>query len=322
MVLIIIHQDTSSVPLMTTPVIDLMTSQSGSPLTSTATTSTVMTITTIIPPPQQSTTDPTLMKRIDELEQHMANLLQCNLALEERLDKHGSRLYKLENLNIPHQVSKAVDEIVTDAVDWVMQAPLRARFGDQPAVDIKEILQQWMFEDKSYGAHEDHKELYDALDKTLERDYSYQLLSDLEEAHQKKRKRRDVPKTPSGSPPPQPPPPPPPAGAFGAPGTSGALGSSQLPPLPLPPATGTSRSTQQQGSKALSSSKSAASAPQSVAWTRSNIRYESGGLYETQELSPMDSLIPHDSIPDKQVQLSDDEDFENDHLPTTDSRKG
>nr|GEU44492.1 DNA-directed DNA polymerase [Tanacetum cinerariifolium] len=46
--------------------------------------------------------------------------------------------------------------------------------------------------DKSYEAHEDHKKLYDAPEKSLERDYSDQLLSDLEEARQKKRKRRDV----------------------------------------------------------------------------------------------------------------------------------
>nr|GEZ63972.1 hypothetical protein [Tanacetum cinerariifolium] len=59
----------------------------------------------------------------------MANLLQYNLALEERLDKHRSWLYKLENLNIPHHVRKSVNEIVTDAVDWAMQAPLRARFS-------------------------------------------------------------------------------------------------------------------------------------------------------------------------------------------------
>nr|GEY16128.1 hypothetical protein [Tanacetum cinerariifolium] len=99
------------------------------------------------------------------------DLLQYNLALEERLDKHGSRLYKLDNLNIPH----------------------------------REILQQRMFEDKSYKAHEDHKNLYDVLHKSLERDYSNQLLSDLEEARQRKRKRRDLPRTPSGPPPLQPP---------------------------------------------------------------------------------------------------------------------
>ncbi|GKA99311.1 hypothetical protein Tco_0827248, partial [Tanacetum coccineum] len=53
---------------------------------------------------------------IGELEQIMAKLIHDNSQLEKRLDKHGSRLYKLENLDIPHQVSKAVDEIVTDVV--------------------------------------------------------------------------------------------------------------------------------------------------------------------------------------------------------------
>ncbi|GJV15716.1 hypothetical protein Tco_1361039 [Tanacetum coccineum] len=48
-----IHQDTSSVPPMTTSVIDLMTMQSDSPLpTSTATTSIITTTTSLPPPPQ------------------------------------------------------------------------------------------------------------------------------------------------------------------------------------------------------------------------------------------------------------------------------
>nr|GEV39405.1 hypothetical protein [Tanacetum cinerariifolium] len=93
------------------------------------------------------------------------------------------------------KVSKAVDEIVTDAVDWAMQALLRARFSDFPA-------------------------------NSLERDYSNQLLVDLDEARKKKRKKRDLSRTPYGSPPPQPPSPSPLAGAFGAPGTSGASRSS------------------------------------------------------------------------------------------------
>ncbi|GKF25389.1 hypothetical protein Tco_0081283, partial [Tanacetum coccineum] len=157
----------------------------------------------------------------------MADLIQNNLALEERLDKQGTRLHNLENLNIPHKVSQAVDEIVTDAVDWAMQAPLRARFRDLPTVDIKEILQQQMFEDNSYKAHE-------------------------EEARKKKRKKCAAPRTPSGSPPFPPPPPPPPAGASSAPGISGTLRSSQLPPPPPPPSTGASGSAQQAGSEALS----------------------------------------------------------------------
>ncbi|GKC78079.1 hypothetical protein Tco_1128853 [Tanacetum coccineum] len=103
------------------------------------------------------------------------------------------------------------------------------------------------------------------MQKSLECDYSNQLLADLDEAHRKKRKRHELPRTPPGSPPLQPPTPPPPAGASGAPGTSGASGSSQLLLPPPLPSTGTSRSAQQQGSKAPSSSKTAASAPQSIA---------------------------------------------------------
>ncbi|GJY11882.1 hypothetical protein Tco_0381191, partial [Tanacetum coccineum] len=60
-------------------------------------------------------------------------------------------------------VSKAVDEIVTDAVDWAMQAPLRARFRDLSTVDMKDILQQRMFEDNTYKTHEVHNDLYEAL---------------------------------------------------------------------------------------------------------------------------------------------------------------
>ncbi|GJR77563.1 hypothetical protein Tco_0089928 [Tanacetum coccineum] len=156
--------------------------------------------------------------------------------------------------------SQVVDEIVTNAVDWEMQAPLRARFRDLPT--------------------------------SLELDYSNQRLADQEEARKKRRKRRDVPRTPSGSPPSQPPPLPPLAGASSAP-----------------------------GSKAPSSSKTAASASQSMAWTSSDTRYELTGVSMAQELSPTDSLMQDDFILNEQVHLSDDEDSKIDHLPKADSRK-
>ncbi|GKF13136.1 hypothetical protein Tco_0051062 [Tanacetum coccineum] len=156
-----------------------------------------------------------------------------------------------------------IDLIVIDAVDWAMQAPLRARFRDLPHY------------------------------------YSNQRLADQEEARKKKRKRRGVPRTPLGSPPSPPPPPPPPAGASGAPGTLGASRSSQLPPPPPPPSTGTFGADQQQGSKAPSLSKTVASASQSMAWTTSDTRFESTDFTAAQELSPTDSLMQDDSIPDK-----------------------
>ncbi|GJW71880.1 hypothetical protein Tco_0128797 [Tanacetum coccineum] len=201
----------------------------------------------------------------------MVMLIQGNLAPEERLNKQGSRLYNLENLNIPQKVSKAFDEIVTDAVDWAMQASLRARFSDLPVVDMKEIPQQRTFEDNSYKAHEVHQNLFEALQKSLERDYSNQLLADLDEAHRKKKGKRNSPRTPSGSPPPQSPPPPPPAGASSAP-----------------------------GSEAPSSSKTADSTPPSMSWTTSDPRYESAGFTAAQETSPTDYMMHDDSIPGEQ----------------------
>ncbi|GJZ01354.1 hypothetical protein Tco_0519315, partial [Tanacetum coccineum] len=157
---------------MTSPVIDV-TSRPDSPnihrplpttATATATTTTTTTTTHPLPPqPQQSATDSILIKRIGELQQHMADLVHANLVLEERMDKQGSILYKLENLDVPHQVRKAVDEIVMDAVNWALQAPLRDRFRDLLVADMKEILHHRIWESNSYQAHEDHKKLYEAL---------------------------------------------------------------------------------------------------------------------------------------------------------------
>nr|GFA28840.1 hypothetical protein [Tanacetum cinerariifolium] len=140
----------------------------------------------------------------------MANLIQDNKYLEERLDSHGARLYTLENLDIPQQ----------------------NRFRDLPEADMKEILHQRMWEINSYKAHEDHIMLYEALEKSMNHDHTDDLLKHLAEARRKKKKRGDSPKTPHGSPPHQPPPSPPLAGPSGTLGSPGASGSSQVPPPP------------------------------------------------------------------------------------------
>ncbi|GJZ66261.1 hypothetical protein Tco_0622957 [Tanacetum coccineum] len=178
-----------------------------------------------------------------------------------------------------------------------------------------------MFEDNSYKAHEAHNDLYEALQKSLELDYSNQRLADQEEARKKKRKKRTTLRTPSGSPPSPPPPLPPPAGTSGAIGTSGASRSSQLPPPPPLPSTGALGSDQLQGSKAPSSSEPAASTHQSMAWTTSDTRFESTGFTAALELSLTNYLMQDDSIPEEQVHLFDDEDSENDHQLKADSRK-
>ncbi|GKD01764.1 hypothetical protein Tco_1172038 [Tanacetum coccineum] len=114
MVSITIHQDTSVIPPMTSLMINLVSVPDSPTVHRPLPTTTAAT----------ATTKTTIMKT----------------ALEERLDKHGSRLYKLENQDIPNQVSKVVDEIVMNAVVWAMHAPLRERFRDPPEADMKEIL--------------------------------------------------------------------------------------------------------------------------------------------------------------------------------------
>ncbi|GJS29950.1 hypothetical protein Tco_0490570 [Tanacetum coccineum] len=227
-----------------------------------------------------------------ELEQHITNPIQNNLALEERLDKHGFKLYKLENLNIPHQVSKAVNEIVTDVVDWAMQAPLRARFRDLPTLDMKEILQQRMYEDNTYKTHEVHNDLYESLKKLVELDYSNQCLADQEEARKKKRKRRESPRTPLGSPPIQPP---------------HLLQQAHSVP------------------QVLLKHQDPLSFPYLLLLhllVQLDLHInKSADIPRAQELSPTDYLMQDDSIPKEQIHFSDDEDSENDHQPKADSRK-
>ncbi|GJV00488.1 hypothetical protein Tco_1329758, partial [Tanacetum coccineum] len=133
MVSVTIQQDSSAIPPMTTPEIDLISRPDSPnvhrPLPATTTSNHNRNSNNNNDNNNSSSTTSTTTKH------HIFHLDEAH-----KLDKHGSRLYKLENLDIPHQVSKAVDEIVTDAVDWAIQAPLRDRFRDLPEADMKEIL--------------------------------------------------------------------------------------------------------------------------------------------------------------------------------------
>nr|GEX49386.1 ubiquitin carboxyl-terminal hydrolase 12-like isoform X2 [Tanacetum cinerariifolium] len=81
--------------------------------------------------------------------------------------------------------------------------------ADLPKADMKEILHQRMWETNSYKTHEDHMMMYEALDKSMNRNHSKELLKDLAEAR--------------------------PSGTLGSPR---AFGSSHvLPPPPPPPST-------------------------------------------------------------------------------------
>nr|GEZ98198.1 histone deacetylase 14 [Tanacetum cinerariifolium] len=300
MVNVTIQQALSSISLMTSPIIDL-TSRPESPkehqqLKATTTDTTTTTTTTLPPPqaPQQSTTEAMMVKRIGELERIMTYLIQVNKDMEERLDSHGSRLYTLEQLDIPQRVSIAVSEVVTDAVDWAMQAPLCNRFRDLLEADMKEILHHRMWESDSYKSHEDHMQLFEALEKSMNRDHSEELTQDLAEARKKRKKSRESPKTPPGSPSHQLPPPPPLAGPSGASGAPRASGSAQMPPSPPPPSS-TNQESPSKGSATPSPSKTAASA-EYQAWMTTDIKLRPQGWWKPFEEERPTTLEPAWSI--------------------------
>ncbi|GJR49427.1 hypothetical protein Tco_1399948 [Tanacetum coccineum] len=335
MVSVTIQQDTSVIPPMTSPVIGPVPRPDSPnvhwPLPTTTTTTATTTTTLPLPPqPQQGPSDPILIKRMGELEEFIANLVEENQALETRLDKQGSRINKLENMDLPkmireqtvkfidsqeidRKINESVKEVVISSVKHAMRAPLRARFKDLPTSDMKEILLQRMLEENYDKGHANHRVAYEALQDSIRRDESEDFDVDKAQEETKKKSKQDSPNTPPGSPPSPPPPPPPPSGASGASGTTGASDSAQAPPPP-PPSSSTHQGGQSTSTAAPSSSKTAVLAKYS-AWTMTNT-----------QIKPLITTIPNDlymdeeTTADEQANSSVDE-VGRDHIPTVNLRQ-
>ncbi|GKA07350.1 hypothetical protein Tco_0686574 [Tanacetum coccineum] len=336
MVSVTIQQDTSVVPFMTSPVIGPVPRPDSPnvhwPLPTTTTTTSATTTTTLpLPPqPQQGPSDPIIIKRMGELEELIANLVEENQALEERLDKQGSRINKLETMDLPkmireqtvefidsqeidRKINESVKEVVISSVKHAMRAPLRARFKDLPTSDMKEILLQRMLEENYDKGHADHRVAYEALQDSIRRDESEDFDVDKAQEETKKKSKQDSPKTPPGSPPSPPPPPPPPSGASGASGTTGASDSAQAPPPP-PPSSSTHQGGQSTSTAAPSSSKTAASAEYS-AWTTTDTR-----IKPSITTIPDDLYMDDETTADEQA-YSSGEEVGRDHIPTVNLRQ-
>ncbi|GKB83998.1 hypothetical protein Tco_0950893 [Tanacetum coccineum] len=118
MVSVTIQQDTSVIPPMTSPVIGPVPRPDSPnvhwPLPTTTTTTSATTTTTLpLPPqPQQGPSDPIIIKRMGELEEFIANLVEENQALEARLGKQGSRINKLETMDLPKMIREQTVEFI------------------------------------------------------------------------------------------------------------------------------------------------------------------------------------------------------------------
>nr|GEU47184.1 histone deacetylase 14 [Tanacetum cinerariifolium] len=185
---------------------------------------------------------------------------------------------------------------------------------DLPEADMKEILHQRMWESDSYKSHEDHMQLFKALEKSINRDHYEELAHDLAEAQKKRKKGHESPKMPPGSPSHQPPPPPPPAGPSGTSGDPRASGSQVTPPPPPP--TSTNQDSPSKGSAAPSPAKTTATT-EHQAWSTPDVTLKPLVSLTFEDLD-MDEAMG----PDEQAQLSDEEDIGNAHIPTVSLRQG
>nr|GEW39118.1 Gag-Pol polyprotein [Tanacetum cinerariifolium] len=190
----------------------------------------------------------------------------------------------------PEQMDEGFTATAYPKVQENFKLTVEEQFRDLPEADMKEILHQRMWETNSYKTHEDHMMLYEALEKSMNRDHTNELLKDWAEARNKKKKRRDLPKTPFGSPPHQPPPTSPPAGPSGTSGSPGASGSSKVPPPPPPPPS-TNQEGQSHGSTAPSSSKTAALA-EYKAWTMTDTGVRPSVSSTPEDLHMDDDMAP------------------------------
>ncbi|GJU99580.1 hypothetical protein Tco_1328851 [Tanacetum coccineum] len=178
MVTVPIHQASSSVPPLSTPVINLSAPKLVSSLiqASIFTTKTKTTTTTTLPPPapqQQSITDPALASYISVLETICANF-------EKR--------HKLQDKNV---------QAIKEAVQIVFQALFREHFRYLSEAYMKEIPRDRMFESGSYRSQPEHVALYEALEASMERDNRDELLTKKDKSCKRRRDDQDPPPPPT-----------------------------------------------------------------------------------------------------------------------------
>ncbi|GJV98471.1 hypothetical protein Tco_1553723 [Tanacetum coccineum] len=241
MVTVPIHQDTSSVPLMTSLIIDLIVSQLASTtVQASLPTSTVTTaITTTLPPPppqpQQDVSNSIIIQRIET--QDLSRMIK------EQIVEY------IEGQEIYQKIEETVKEVVTASVQYTMRALFNARFKDLPTSNIKEILLQRMLEENYDKGHKDHRMAYEALQKSILHDESEQFDANKAEERTKIKRASD---------------------------TTGASDFAQDPLLP-PPSLTPNPDDQSPGSATPGSSKIAGTTAY-TAWTTTTSRFEPSAL--------------------------------------------
>nr|GEY92839.1 hypothetical protein [Tanacetum cinerariifolium] len=92
------------------------------------------------------------------------------------------------DLDVANRIGK-LEHIMADLI----QVNKNIEERDLSEADMKEILHQRMWESDSYKSHEDHMQLFEALEKSINRDHSKELTQELAEARKKKKKSSAAP---------------------------------------------------------------------------------------------------------------------------------
>nr|GEV27857.1 integrase, catalytic region, zinc finger, CCHC-type, peptidase aspartic, catalytic [Tanacetum cinerariifolium] len=203
-VIVPIHQASSLVPLLSTPIINFSplkpvssTTQSPIFIATTATTTTILPL----PPPlqQQSTSDTELAARVKSLEQKLAAFGQKSKTLDNITQNLGSRVFTIELQDLLHKINQTVNEVVKKDVHVALQAPLQDRFRELPEADMKEILHLCMFETGTYKSLPEHVALYEALETSIERSNGDEFLAKKDKSRKRHCDDQDPPLPPPDS---------------------------------------------------------------------------------------------------------------------------
>ncbi|GKB99280.1 hypothetical protein Tco_0985417 [Tanacetum coccineum] len=191
----------SSVPPLSTPIIDLSPPKPASSTTQAPIfIATTMTTTTLPPlPQQQSTTKSELAERVTSVEKKFSDLEQKNKNLDNTTQNLRSRVFTLELRDLPYKIDETVCETIKEAVQVALQAPLRDRFRYLSEEDKKEMLHQRMFKNGSYKSLLEHVALYEALESSIERAQRDEFLAEKDKLCKRCRNDQDPPPPPPDS---------------------------------------------------------------------------------------------------------------------------
>nr|GEX20243.1 hypothetical protein [Tanacetum cinerariifolium] len=204
MVTILIHQASTSVPPLSTPIIDLSPPKSVAspflePLSAATTETTTATLLLPPPPQQQSTTNSELASRVTALEKKFFDFEKKSQTIDNATQNLGSSVFTLKLRDLPHKINQTINEVVKEAVYIALQAPLRDRFRELPEADIKEILHQRKFESGSNKSLPEHVALYEALEASMERENREEFLAEKEKSRKRRHDDQDPPPPPLNS---------------------------------------------------------------------------------------------------------------------------